>query len=71
VKKPITVSPQIRKKTVTRAMNAMLYSPVCQTERSARSGWPAPRFCPTRVAAALHIPQDGMMAKMSTRMAMV
>ena len=42
-----------------------------KTERSARSGFFAPRFWPTSVAAAFDIPQDGRMAKMTMRTAIV
>ena len=52
-------------------MNQALYFPVLHTDRSARSGFKAPRFCPTRVAAALLIPQEGMSVNINTLMAMV
>ena len=41
-----------------------------QTARSARSGFPAPRFWPTSVEAAFERPQAGRMTKSATRMAM-
>ena len=47
---------------------ARLYRQVIQTDFSARSGRPAPRFWPTRVAAALLIPQEGRMANAIMRM---
>ena len=37
----------------------MFTQPVTQTAFSALSGFFAPRFCPTRVEAALLIPHDG------------
>ena len=40
----------------------MLEVLVRQTDRSALSGLPAPRFWPTSVAAALLMPQDGSIA---------
>ena len=49
----------------------MLYQPICQTEASARSGCCAPRFCPTRVAAAFDMPQAGIIVNIITRIAMV
>ena len=42
-----------------------------QTERSARSGFEAPRFCPTSVAAALLNPHDGKITKIIIRTAIV
>jgi hypothetical protein len=57
--------------TATASRKAMLAQPVIQTERSARSGCPAPRFCPTRVAAALDTPHEGSRVKMKMRTAMV
>jgi len=41
----------------------MLYKPVRHTACSARSGFPAPRFWPTSVAAALLSPHEGRIAK--------
>ncbi len=49
----------------------MLYNAAVHTARSARSGLPAPRFCPTIVAAALLMPNAGSSAKMITRMPIV
>ena len=46
-------------------------APAVHAARSARSGFLAPRFCPTSVAAALASPKEGRMAKMTSRMAMV
>ncbi len=62
-----------------RAMNSreiiprkiMFPIPTTQAERSARPGWSAPRFCPTRVAAALAIPHEGNSTNITIRMAMV
>ena len=56
---------------VKMAMNIMLKSPAVHTERSARSGFPAPRFCPIKVAAAFESPHGGNRAKMMMRMEMV
>ena len=49
----------------------MLYNAAVHTARSARSGLPAPRFCPTIVAAALLMPKAGSKAKMIMRMPIV
>ena len=49
----------------------VFYDPAVHTERSARSGCLAPRFCPTSVAAALLMPQLGSSAKMIRRMPIV
>ena len=57
------------KTPVTSAMNAMFQPPVIHTARSARSGFPAPRFWPTSVEAAFESPQQGRMTKSATRMA--
>ena len=46
-------------------------APAIHTARSARSGFPPPDPCPTRVAAALANPQAGNRAKRTTRMATV
>ena len=42
-----------------------------KTERAARSGFFAPRFWPTSVAAAFDIPHDGRSAKTTMRIAIV
>ena len=49
----------------------MFIQPIRQTAASARIGSPAPRFCPTRVAAALDMPQAGISVNIMMRMAMV
>ena len=41
-----------------------------QTDSSARSGWPPPRFCPTSVDAAEAIPHAGRTVKIIIRMPM-
>ena len=41
------------------------------TDVSARSGWPAPRFWPTSVAAAFDSPHDGISTNMMMRITMV
>ena len=56
---------------LTSPMTAIFTMVVILTDRSALSGKPAPRFCPTRVAAALLMPQAGKSAKRRIRMAMV
>ena len=53
----------------TMAIKMVLYLAVCNTESSALSGCPAPRFWPTKVAAALLIPQAGNRKNMITRIA--
>ena len=49
----------------------MVYRVAVHTARSARSGRPAPRFCPTIVAAALLMPNAGSRQKMITRIPIV
>ncbi|MNY62258.1 hypothetical protein D3C86_1990470 [compost metagenome] len=71
VNKLITLSAVKRNKIPNDPKNSMLKNAVLQTDRSALSGKPAPRFCPTNVAAAFAIPQAGMMAKITTRIAIV
>ena len=58
------------KAPVTRPMKPMFQALVIHTARSARSGFPAPRFWPTSVEAAFESPQHGRMTKSATRMAM-
>ena len=60
----MNTSPMLERKT-------MLLKQVIHTDFWARSGFPAPRFCPTRVAAALLTPQAGSRANMMRRMAIV
>src|SRR2546421_4070325 len=55
----------------TTAKNMTLYRHACQTDASARSGLPAPRFWPTSVAAALASPHAGRRAKSTMRIAIV
>lgn len=55
--------------TDTSAINIALYFAVLITESSARCGCSAPRFCPTRVAAALLIPHAGNKKNMMSLMA--
>src|SRR5262245_20026991 len=59
------------KTTPSTARNHMLNAAARQTDSSARSGLPAPRFWPISVAAALDNPHDGSSAKITIRMAMV
>ena len=68
VKKRMISCAKSRNTTVTTAINIMFHIPVNHTARSARSGFRAPKFCPTSVAAALLKPHDGRMTKMTTRM---
>ncbi len=49
--------------------NTMLKTPVRHTELSARSGRRAPRFCPTKVAAAFDNPHAGNSEKITIRIA--
>ena len=60
-----------KKTTPTLTRKIMLYTPHSQTERSARSGRLAPRFCPTSVAAALLNHHAGSTEKITIRIAMV
>src|SRR4051812_37454946 len=53
------------------ARNTMLKNAARQTDASARSGFMAPRFWPTSVAAAFDKPHDGSSANTTIRMAMV
>ena len=55
--------------TPTSPRKTMLKTPVRQTELSARSGRRAPRFCPTRVAAAFDKPHAGSSEKITIRIA--
>ena len=55
----------------TRPRKIAFAKPAIQTDFSARSGLPAPRFCPTKVAAAFAIPHDGRMVTTMMRMATV
>jgi hypothetical protein len=52
-------------------MKIELYFPFYHTEASALSGFIAHKFCPTKVAAALLIPQAGIKVNIITRIAMV
>ena len=56
---------------ITKPIKIILKNPVLHTDFSARSGWLAPRFCPTIVAAALAIPQAGRIVNIITLMAIV
>jgi hypothetical protein len=60
-----------KKMTETEARKIILYFAAFQTDFSALSGWPAPRFWPTKVAAALERPQEDKIVKMTTLMAKV
>src|SRR4051794_30202403 len=60
-----------KKRTVTKAINIMLYFAVIHTLFSALSGSFAPRFWPTSVAAALLNPQAGNRKKERIRNAIV
>jgi hypothetical protein len=71
VKTEMRASGQAMKTTATPMRKTMLYKPVIHTARSARSGFPAPRFWPTRVATAFVMPQDGSIATTMMRSAMV
>jgi hypothetical protein len=71
VKSRIRGPAAVTKTTATTSRKTVLKTPASQAERSARSGLFAPRFWPTRVAAALARPHEGRMAKMTRRMAMV
>src|SRR5437868_8924616 len=69
VKKPTSTWPKKKKTTATSAKKQSARNAVRQTDLSALSGCPAPRFCPTSVAAALARPHAGKMVKMQIRMA--
>src|SRR5690349_5947605 len=60
-----------RNNTMTKARKTIFKKPVFQTDFSARSGCPAPRFCPTKVADALAMPQEGRMVNTITLRAIV
>ncbi len=64
-------SAQKRNKAETIAMKMALYFAVFHTDCSARKGCPAPRFWPTKVAAALLRPKAGKIKNMIHRIAMV
>jgi hypothetical protein len=49
----------------------MFIQPMRHTAASARSGSPAPRFCPTSVAAALDMPQAGIRVNIMMRIVIV
>ena len=51
--------------------NIIFATVVYHADFAALSGFPAPKFCPTKVAAALLIPHDGNMVKIITLMATV
>ena len=68
---PISRSANVTKMIATTPRKHMFAKPVTHTERYARAGFPAPRFCPTSVAAALLMPHDGSIAKMMIRSAIV
>ena len=55
----------------TTPIKIALYFEVIQTDCSARSGFLAPKFCPTKDAAALLIPHAGINVNNITRIAMV
>jgi len=55
----------------TEPRKAIFQKPVRHTALRARSGRCAPRFCPTRVAAALLNPRKVKIAKMTMRMLIV
>ncbi len=64
-------SAQTKNKADTQAIKIALYFAVFQTDFSARSGWPAPRFWPTNVAAALLKPKAGKIKNTIHLIAMV
>ena len=58
-------------KIPTNPRKTMFIPAEIQVDFSARSGNPAPRFCPTKVAAALLIPQEGRIVNIRILIAMV
>jgi len=62
--RPTEITPRV-------VMKIVLYSVARQADFAARSGLPAPRFCPTSVAAAFPIPQAGKNANSISLRAMV
>src|SRR4051812_12265629 len=64
-------SANAKKMTPTTPRKTTLYWVARQTDVSARSGFPAPRFCPTNVAAAFESPHDGSSTNTTTQMGMV
>ncbi len=71
MKKEMNFSGIAMKRMDTSPRKIILAIPTTQADRSARSGCFAPRFCPTRVAAAFASPQEGSSANKRTLMAMV
>ena len=71
VNRPTIASCQMKKSTETARVKAMFIQPIRQTAASARSDLPAPRFCPTSVAAALDMPQAGISVNIMMRIAIV
>ncbi len=71
VNSPMISSCQPKKPTDTASVNTMFIQPMRHTAASARPGSPAPRFCPTSVAAALDMPQAGISVNIITRIAIV
>ena len=69
IKKRISLSPKKKKIRATTAKKQSERNAVRHTDFSARSGIPAPRFCPTKVAAAFARPQAGKIVKMHIRIA--
>lgn len=58
-----------KKINMTTAINMALYFKVNNALCSARNGFFAPRFCPTKVVAALLNPQAGKIKKTTFRIA--
>ena len=71
VKKDMITSAATKKNTVTMLIKMALYFAVFKTDSEARCGWPAPRFCPTNVAAALLNPHAGSKKNMRILMAII
>ena len=64
-------SGKVKSKNDIAPRNIILINAICQTAFSARSGFLAPKFCPTKVEAALAIPQDGKNVKLIILIAIV
>ena len=71
VNHPTTTSAKITNSTPSTPRTATLNQHARHADDSARSGWPAPRFCPTSVAAAFDSPHDGISTNMMIRMTIV
>ena len=71
VNQPTTTSAKTTNRTPSTPSTATLNQQARQADVSARSGWPAPRFWPTSVAAAFDSPHDGISTNMMIRMTMV